>query len=146
MSSTRTVCGNLSLIAIDDAQRIGRDHGHLVIGQVDDLVGVPGQRRGVAGHEVLAVADAHHQRAAQPRGDDHVGIIAKQDRQAIGALQLRQRLAHRLDQRAMPRSDRRRKPFASGSVASAAARANCSSRQLAIRWAITSLSVAERKQ
>ena len=70
-----------------------------MIGQIDDLVGVAGQRRGVAGDEVLAVADAHHQRAAQPRGDDHVGIIAKQDRQAVGAVQLRERLLHRRDQR-----------------------------------------------
>ena len=46
------------------AQRVGRDHGQLVIGQVDDLVGVAGQGRGVAGHEVLAVAHAHDQRAA----------------------------------------------------------------------------------
>ena len=48
-------------------------HGQFVVGQVDDLVGVAGQRRGVAGDEVLAVADADHQRAAQPGGDDTSG-------------------------------------------------------------------------
>ena len=29
---------HLPLVAMDHAQRIGRDDGHLVIGQVDDLV------------------------------------------------------------------------------------------------------------
>ena len=116
-----------------------------MVGQIDDLVGVAGQRRGVAGDEVLAVADAHHQRAAQPGGDEHVGIIAKQDRQAVGAVQLRQRLAHGRDQRPMSRRDRRRlrRPATAAVPLRASAR---SSRQLAIRWAMTSLSVAERKR
>ena len=74
-------------------------HGQFVVGQVDDLVGVAGQRRGVAGDEMLALADAHHQRAAQPGGDQHVRIIAKQDRQAVGSLELRQRGADGADQR-----------------------------------------------
>ena len=52
------------------SQRVGGDQGDLMIGQIDDLVGAAGQRRGVAGDEVLAVADADDQRAALPGGDD----------------------------------------------------------------------------
>ena len=55
---------DVPVVAVDDAERVGGDDGQLVVGQVDDLVGVADQRRGVAGDEVLAVADADHQRAA----------------------------------------------------------------------------------
>ena len=115
-----------------DPQRVGREHGQLVVGQVDDLVGVAGQRRGVAGDEVLAVAHADHQRAAQPGGDHHLRPVAKDDRQAVGPLELRQGVA-------APR------PPAAGSPAAAmSSTGGCRFRQLAIRWAMTSVSVAER--
>ena len=84
---------------MDDPHRIGGEHGQLVIGQVDDLVGIARQRRGVAGHEVLAVADAQHDRTAQAGDDEHFGPIAEEDRQAVGSLELRQGLLHGGDQR-----------------------------------------------
>ena len=61
--------------------------------------GVAHERRAVAGDEVLAVADADHQRAAQPGRDDHVRPIAEHHRQAVGAAQLRERRLHRFDER-----------------------------------------------
>ncbi len=115
---------------MDDAERVGRDHGEFMIGQVDDLVGVADQRRGVAGDEVLAVADADHQRAAQPRGDDHVGPIAEHDGQAIGAAKLQQRGLHRVDQRR------------EGIGASSGSAGELFAVRSAIRWAMTSVSVA----
>ena len=69
-----------------------------MIGQVDDLVGIAGQGRGVAGHEVLAVADAQHDRTAQAGDDEHFRPIAEEDRQAVGSLELQQGLLHRGDQ------------------------------------------------
>ena len=81
---------DVALVAVDHAQAVGRDHRQLVVGQVDDLVGVAGQGRGVAGHEMLAGAHADDQRAAQPGGDQHVGPVAEEDRQPVGALELRQ--------------------------------------------------------
>ncbi len=54
---------------------------------------------------MLAVSHAHDQRAAEPRGDDQVGMIAKHDRQAVRALQLQKRLLHGFDQRSVLRGN-----------------------------------------
>ncbi len=87
------------LLAIDHPQTVGRDDGQFVIGQVDDPIGMSGQRRGVAGDPMLARSDAHDQRTGMAGGDDDVGIVAKQDRQSVGPLKLRQRRADGADQR-----------------------------------------------
>ena len=74
-----------------------------MVGQVDDLVGVAGQRRGVAGDEVLARAHAQHQRAAEPGDDQHARASrGRAIGQAVGAVQLRQRRLHRRNQRRVP--------------------------------------------
>ena len=39
---------HLALITIDNAQRVGGQYGHLVVGQIYDLIGVASQRGGVA--------------------------------------------------------------------------------------------------
>ena len=70
--------------------------------QVDHLVGVAGQGGRVAGQEVLAVADADHQRAAEAGADDQARVARADDGQAVGALQQRQRPC------APPRPGRRR--------------------------------------
>ena len=57
-SSTWTLWIDVPLVAVNHPQRVGREHGQFVVGQIDDLVGVAGQRRGVAGDEMLAVAHA----------------------------------------------------------------------------------------
>ncbi len=79
------------LVAVDHAERVGRHQGHFVVGQIDDLVGLAHQRRGVAGNVVAPGADADDQRAAQPGGHKNVRVCAKQHRQAVGALKLGQR-------------------------------------------------------
>jgi len=40
-----------AVLSVRDLERICRDEGNLVIGQIDDLVSPPGERRGVAGDE-----------------------------------------------------------------------------------------------
>ena len=117
---------DVALVAVDDPQRVGREHRQLMVGQVDDLVGVAGQRRGVAGDEMLARAHAHHQRAAQAGGDHHLRPVAKEDRQAVGPLELHQGLLAR------------RPPAGGSPTAAMSATGGCRFRQLAIRWAITS--------
>jgi hypothetical protein len=47
--------------------------GHLAVLEVDHVARVGEDRAHVAGHEVLAVADADEQRAALARRDDLVG-------------------------------------------------------------------------
>ncbi len=90
---------DLPLIAVNHAEAVGGDDGQLVVGQVDDLVGIAGQGRGVAGHEVFAGPNTDDQGASQSCGDDHLGPLAEDDRQAVGALQLRQGGLHGGDQR-----------------------------------------------
>ena len=89
MSSTSIAMIDEPLIAVGHPQPVGREHRQLVIGHVDDFVGVAGQRRGVAGDEVLAAAHPDHQRTAQPGGNHHPRPIAKDDRQTVGPVQLR---------------------------------------------------------
>ena len=89
---------DFALVAMDDAQRVGRNNRNLMLGQINDLVGVADQRRSVAGDEVFVFAHAHHQRAAVPGSNDHVGIVVENDRQAIGALQLGQSTANGREQ------------------------------------------------
>ena len=60
---------HLPLIAMQHAERLGRDHRQLMVGQIDDSLRVAGQRRAVARQKMLPIADADHQRAAQPRGE-----------------------------------------------------------------------------
>ena len=55
---------------------LARDRGHVVVVQVNDLAGVGDDGVGVAGQEILAVADADDQRRTAPRADDGVGMVA----------------------------------------------------------------------
>ena len=84
---------DFALVAMNDAQRVSRDDGDLVLGQIDDLVRVPNQWRGVAGDKVLVLPHAHHQRAAMSGCDDHIGMVAEDDRQTVSPLQFSQRTA-----------------------------------------------------
>ena len=72
----------------------------LVVLQIDDLVGVADQGGRIAGEEVLALADADDQRAAEASADDQIGMLRADDGQAVGALEQRQHAC------APPRPDR----------------------------------------
>ena len=91
----------------------------------------------VAGDEVLAVADADDERAAEPGGDDHVGTVAEHDRQAVGAAELREGRLHGRDERRV---------LVGGLTLCRcrfAVRVGGLRALLAIRWAMTSVSVAD---
>ena len=89
---------DVARVAVANPHLLRGEHGQLVVCQIDDLVGVAGQWRGVAGHEMLAVADAQHERAALPGDDQHARPVAKEDGQAVSSLKLAERLPHRVDQ------------------------------------------------
>jgi hypothetical protein len=59
-----------------------------VIGQVHDAAGVTNERRAVAGDEMLVVADADHERAAESGRDDDVGPVAEHHSDAVRAAEL----------------------------------------------------------
>ena len=69
--------------------------------QVDDLVGDAGQGHGVAGEEQLLVAHAHHQGRASAGADHAVRLVAADDGDGVGALQVGDGGAHRLEQVAL---------------------------------------------
>ncbi len=54
------------------------------------MLGEAGESRRIAGQEALAVADADHERTAEPGADQNAGIARTDHRQAVGALQKRQ--------------------------------------------------------
>ncbi len=74
-----------------------RHHGDLEVGQVDDLVGMSGQRRSVTAEKILVPANSDHQRAAESGSDQQVRLFRKQDRQSVGPLQLGRRPLDRGD-------------------------------------------------
>ena len=43
-----------------DGEAAAGQQGDLMVGQIDDLVGVPGQRRSVTAEEVFVAADSDH--------------------------------------------------------------------------------------
>ncbi len=86
---------------VEDVPALRGQHTQLVVLQVNDLLGLSDEGAGVAGQEVLIVADAEDQRAAEPGADDHAGAARADDGQAVGSLEDGQRLAHRLDQLAI---------------------------------------------
>ena len=45
MSSVLHVVRDVAFVAMDDAERVGGDDGDLVVGQIDDRVGVADERR-----------------------------------------------------------------------------------------------------
>ncbi len=90
--------GHHGAAAVVNVPIVRRQHAHLMVVEVDDFLGVAGQGAGVAGEKTFAVADAQHQRAAQPGADHHARLQPADDRQAVGALQQRQDFVDRPDQ------------------------------------------------
>ena len=58
------VVDNLTLIAVSDRKCIGSDHRHLMISQVNNLVGVTYQWRGITGDKVLTSTNSNDQGTA----------------------------------------------------------------------------------
>ncbi len=59
-----------------------------MIGEVHDFIRITDQRAGIAGDEILAVADADDQRTARAGYDQEIGKITKQHGDAVRAFEL----------------------------------------------------------
>ena len=82
-------------------ETIGPEGNDLVVVEVDGLARVRDDRGNVARKEMLALSNAEHERAPAPRADEHTGNIRVNDGDAVGADDLPQRFAHRLDERGL---------------------------------------------
>ena len=82
-------------------ETIRPDGNDLVVVEIDGLARVRDDRGDVAGKEMLALSDAEHERTAAPRADEHAGHIRVNDSDAVGADDLPQRFADRLDERGL---------------------------------------------
>jgi hypothetical protein len=74
------------------------DRRHVVVVEIDHLLGVGDDGVGVAGQEILVLAQADDQRRTAPGADDHAGRIDTHQRQAVGADDFAQGLADGLGQ------------------------------------------------
>lgn len=83
------------LVAVDD--------GDLSVVDVDEILRVFDDRRGVRREEILALADADNHRAALTCGDDLVAVALLDDGDGIGADHLLEGLLHGFEQRAAVR-------------------------------------------
>jgi len=92
------------IVAIEHLGAVAGADDPIALLEIGDPLGQRRQRQRVGAKIGLAVAIAHHQRRAEPRADQHVGVIAEQDRQRKGAVEPRQDFAHRLG-RGEPRLD-----------------------------------------
>ncbi len=75
----------LAGVAAEGVEAVGLQDGQLAVLQVDDLAGVPDQRGHVGGGEHLLLADAQHDRAAQPGHHDLAGAVRVDDGDAVRA-------------------------------------------------------------
>ena len=83
-----------SVVPVVDLRACAGDHHPVALVQIADLLGQRGKRQRVGPQVGLPLPVSHHQRRAEPRADQHVGVFLEGDRQRKGAAQLRQ---HGLD-------------------------------------------------
>jgi hypothetical protein len=72
--------------------------GDVAFLEVHDALGHAGERHRIRREERLAVADAEHQRRAEPRADDAVRLVAAEDGDRVGAVQLDDGALDRVEQ------------------------------------------------
>ena len=86
-----------------DASAPGPELDHVAVLEEDHLPRVGEQRGDVAAAEHLALADADDERRAVARGDDHVGLVAGEDGDAVRAHDAPERLLRGREERGRPR-------------------------------------------
>src|SRR6266404_5108751 len=89
---------NAQSIGIQNVPILRRQHAHLLVLEVNDLLRIAQERGRIAGERMLTGPDAEHQRAAQPSPNDHLRIRGAEYGQAVRPLEQRQGPTHRLDQ------------------------------------------------
>ena len=80
-------------LTVDDIDAVAPDFGNVAVFEVDHLLGQRYQRGGIRGQEMLADADADHQRATLAHAPDAIRMLGVQYRQRKAALQLLRRRA-----------------------------------------------------
>ena len=81
---------------------VGGDRDDLVLAELERVPGVADERRDVAAEEVLAVAEAHDERAVAAGADDDAGAVGVHGEQGEGPLEPLHDVAHRLGEVADP--------------------------------------------
>ncbi len=79
---------------IVDDRLVAGDRDPVALFEIGNLLGQRGECQCVRAEEGLALAIAHDQRRAEPRADQHVGMVAEGDGQRKGTAQARQHLLH----------------------------------------------------
>ena len=77
------------------------DGDDFVVVEVNGLAGVRDDRGNVAREKVFALSDPEHERTAATRTDKNTGDVRMDDGDSVGADDLSQRFAHRLDERCL---------------------------------------------
>jgi hypothetical protein len=88
----------LAVLHADEAGAVGRDRDDLAVLDQLDRPGLVDKCRGHRGEEHLALADAHEQRALEPRADELFRVVVVDDDEREMALELAVSLARRLEQ------------------------------------------------
>ncbi len=86
-------------VEIGEVHAVGRDHGHIAVGQKENVARVMQDRRDIRRHEILIVAQPDHGRRPVARRHNLVGVVGRNHRQRKHAGQLFHSLPHRLFQR-----------------------------------------------
>ena len=86
---------------VGDLHGVGGDGDDLVLAQFDGAPGVVDEAGDVGAEEVLAFAEAHHERGVPARGHDDVGLVRVHGEQREGALEALAGKLHGLGQAAI---------------------------------------------
>src|SRR3546814_3761556 len=79
------------VVAVIDGHLVAGDHHPVAFFQIGDALGERGKCYGVRSEIGFAVAIADHQRRAEPRADQQVGVLAEQYGERQGTAQALQR-------------------------------------------------------
>ena len=96
-----TACASAGVaVEVGDRDALAGDRDDLVLAELERLAGVLDEGGDVGGQEVLAVAEADHQRRVAPGGDHPVGVLRVDRDQRERAVEPAADPLHRLGERA----------------------------------------------
>ena len=83
-------------LVIEKVDTLRRQHGDLAVLHVNNVPGMPDDRRYIGGDEIFPLAAADDKRAVLTGGDKSIGIVGTDDAESVGALNAPQHTAHGL--------------------------------------------------
>ncbi len=95
-------------VGVEDLHAGGVQARHVAFLQVQEAAGQRQQRVDVGAEVLLALAQAHHQRRAQARADQHARLARRHHHDGVGAVQAAHDVLHRGQQRQAARAARAR--------------------------------------